>query len=60
MEKKHQSETREMNDFKRTAFSPDVQAYLDKKNADQAAIDKAESDAYRAKDFKRAQSSSFR
>lgn len=46
-------ENREINDFKRTKFSPEVQAYLDKKKAAASAAEQATSDAYRAAELKR-------
>lgn len=58
VESQFNTETREMNDMKRTAYSTDVQDWLDKRNAGKRAQDESQSAADRADELKRAQARS--
>ena len=53
VEEKFNAENREMNDMKRTSYSPEVQAYVDKRKAEKAEQDKKNSDQFKADELRR-------
>ncbi len=55
MKARADQETRELNDLKRTKYSPEVQAYLDERKRTQQEAEDAKSADYKAAEFRRAQ-----
>lgn len=60
VESKFQAETREMNDMKRTVYSPEVQALIDRRKAAKESEDKKNSDDFKARELKRSLNSQYR